>query len=149
MSDILVQFVGLVALIAGVSLGYLRWVRRQEPLNLAQHALLLLLITVLVGGVIGATGWWADDPRSFSWDLPPLASRMLGAAALAFAPVCIAALEKPVYGRIRLALWMIVVYLLPLTLAIKFFHLDRFDFNAPITYAFFIVVAALILPSLW
>lgn len=149
MPDILVQFLGLAALVAGVIFGYLRWIRRREPLNLAQRLLLLVLITVLVGGVIGATGWWADDPRSFAWDLPPLASRMLGAAAVAFAPVCIAALEQPVYGRIRLALLMIVVYLLPLVVAIKFFHLDRFDFSAPITYGFFIIVAVLTLLSLW
>ncbi|MCC6615786.1 MAG: hypothetical protein IT320_20110 [Anaerolineae bacterium] len=149
MPDILVQFVGLVALIVGVSLSYLRWVRRREPLGWSQRTLLLVLITVLVGGIIGATGWWADDPRSFSWDLPPLASRMLGAAAIAFAPVCVAALEQPVYGRIRLALIMIVVYLLPLALAILAFHMDRFDFSAPLTYSFFIVVAGLTLLSLW
>jgi len=38
---------------------------------------------------------------------------------------------------------MLVTYLAPLLIAILLFHLDRFDFSAPITYAFFTIVLAM------
>jgi hypothetical protein len=41
------------------------------------------------------------------------------------------------------------VYLAPLALAIVLWHRDRFDPRAPITYAFFAIVAALLAPAFW
>lgn len=145
-----VQIAGLAALMIGISAGYLRWVRpRATRLNRQAAGLLGLLILTLMGGVIGSTAWWQDDPNSFSWDLPRLASRMLASAGLAFGAVTFATLEHPTVRRVRLSLLMLVVYLLPLAAIIVLAHLDRFDPGEPITYAFFIIVIGMILASLW
>jgi hypothetical protein len=55
---------GLLVLIA---LGYGRWIRRRARSQHAQVLLVLLLVT-LVGGLLGSTGWWIVDPRSFPRD---------------------------------------------------------------------------------
>ncbi|MCC7448519.1 MAG: hypothetical protein IT324_13950 [Anaerolineae bacterium] len=140
MSDLLIQVLGLAILLAGMGWGYWHWIHARPALGVWAKLLLLLLVTTLFGGLIGSTGWWVRDPRSFSWLLPPLASRMLAAAAWSFALVTFLALRRPVYRRVRLALVMLFVYFVPLVVAIILFHLDRFDFAAPITYAFFTVV---------
>src|SRR5581483_12153608 len=75
MLNLLVQIAGLVAMLALIAGGYARWIRPRH-LDLAGRSLLLLVVLTLVGGLLGSTGWWIDDPRSFSWTLPPLASRM-------------------------------------------------------------------------
>lgn len=146
--DTLVQLLGLLLLVGGVFLGYGRWVRPRADSG-ATAALLLLLVLTLMGGFIGAFGWWLDDPRTFSWDLPPLASRMLAAAGWAFAAATLITLQNPRPGRVRLFLLMLAVYLAPLTLAIVFSHLDRFDWSAPITFAFFAIVLLMTLPALF
>jgi hypothetical protein len=74
---------------------------------------------------------------------------MLAAAGWSFVALCLAALGRPTPGRIRLALVMLAVYLAPLAAAILLWHLDRFDPRAPITYAFFAIVGALLIPNLW
>jgi hypothetical protein len=109
----------------------------------------MLLVLTLMGGLIGSTGWWLDEPSSFSWDLPTLASRMLASAALAFVAANFMALRQPTYRRVRLVLLMLVVYLLPLAAAIVLFHLNRFDPSAPITYVFFILVIGMIIAGVW
>src|SRR5690349_19837943 len=115
--SIAVQFVGLVALIVGVGLGYWRWIRpRTSQLNLQSMGLVALLILTFMGGLIGSTGWWMDDPSSFAWDLPTIASRMLANAGWAFAPATLFALEHPTGRRVRLALLMLLTYLLPLSI---------------------------------
>jgi hypothetical protein len=76
--------------------------------------MLLLSVVTLVGGLLGSIGWWIDDPRSFSWDLPPLASRMLASAGWAFGVATLAALHRPVPRRTRLVMLMLAVYLAPL-----------------------------------
>jgi len=53
--------------------------------------MLLLSVLTLVGGLLGSTGWWIDDSRSFSWNLPPLASRMLAPSCFAFGVATLAA----------------------------------------------------------
>lgn len=150
MLDLLAQAGGLALLLGGVALGYRRWVLpREGALDHGQRGALLLLIVTLVGGFVGSPFWWLDEPRSFSWDLPPLAGRMLAAAGWSFVALCLAALARPTAGRLRLALVMLGVYLAPLALAILLWHRDRFDPRAPITYAFFAIVAALLAPTLW
>ncbi len=148
MTDIAVQILGLLLFLAVIIGAYWRWVRPHN-INLETKGVLLLIIATMVGGLLGSTGWWFDVPQAFSWDLPPLASRMLAVAGWAFGAATFMALQHPTRQRIRLVLLMLAVYLIPLAVAIVLFHLNRFDPNAPITYAFFIIVAALVLPTLW
>jgi hypothetical protein len=108
-----------------------------------------LVVLTLVGGFVGSFGWWLDVPNSFSWDLPPLAARMLVAAGWSFALACWLALERPSLSNLRLTTLMIFIYLTPLTIAIGLFHLGRFDWIAPITYAFFAIVVAMIAVATW
>lgn len=149
--EILFQIVGLLLLLAGLRLGYARWIRRYPAgsLQWQTKGLLLLVILTLAGGLIGSPFWWIDEARSFSWDLPPLASRMLAAAGWAFAVVCWLVLEQPTDRRLRLVLLLLFVYLAPLALAAPLFHWERFDPAAPITYAFFVIVALMTLSTLW
>jgi len=149
MTDIALQGLGLVLLVGGVAFGYRRWIAPYAGLTLEQRGLLLLILLTSVGGSIGAVFWWFDERRSFAWDLPPLASRLLAVAGWAFATVSIYTLQHPLQRRLRLSLWLLVVYLAPLALAILFFHLQRFDFAAPLTYAFFIIVGGMVLATLW
>lgn len=149
MADLLVQIVGLAALFVVLAWGYRRWLAPRQPLGFQASGLLLLFILTFAGGLIGSTGWWVRDPRSFSWLLPPLASRMLASAAWAFAFATYCTLQRPSYRRVRLTLVMLMTYFIPLTAAVVLFHLDRFDFNAPITYAFFTIVIIMMVSTLW
>lgn len=138
---IFVQVIGLVLLIAGIWFGYRQWIRpHQATTTLPGQGLLILLVLTLMGGFIGSPFWWLDQPWSFSWDLPPLASRMLGAAGWSFFAVTLLALRRPSYQRVRLILILLFIYLAPLVIVILRYHLNRFDLNAPITYAFFAIV---------
>jgi len=101
MDGSLVRVLGLFALLGIVAWGYRRWIGVREVGIQGKRMLLLTLVT-LVGGLLGSTGWWIDDPRSFSWDLPPLAGRMLASAGWAFGVATFAALQKPVPRRMRL-----------------------------------------------
>lgn len=148
--DVLVQLLGLVILLGGLWFGYRQWIRPHNTTStLEGRGLLLLVVLTLMGGFIGSPFWWTDQPLSFSWDLPPLASRMLGAAGWSFFAVCLIALRRPTYRRLRLVLILLFIYLTPLALAIVAFHLDRFDFSAPITYAFFAIVIVMMLVTAW
>ncbi len=148
--SLLFQIVGLVLLLAGLGVGYRRWVKpHASTLDWQGKGLLLLVILALMGGFIGSPFWWIDDPRSFSWDLPPLASRMLASAGWAFVVVCFQVLERPTDRRLRLVLLLLFVYLSPLALAAPLFHLDRFDPAAPITYGFFAIVGLMTVSTLW
>ncbi len=150
MLDFFIQLFGLVLLIAGIVFGYWRWARPHESiLNKQSRGLLLLTILTLMGGFVGSPFWWADELRSFSWDTPPLASRMLASAGWSFVVVCYLALRRPSRRRLRLVLLLLFVYLFPLTIAILLFHLDRFDFAAPITYAFFAIVVLMDVATGW
>ena len=143
MFDLLLQLLGLGLLLGGVSWGYEHWIRPHTHLSLAGRGLLLLVILTGMGGLIGSPFWWLDEPRSFSWDLPPLAGRMLASAGWAFMVASWLALKRPTYGRIRLLLLLLFIYLAPLVVAMFVFHLDRFDFAAPITYAFIIIAGGM------
>ena len=148
MANLIFQIAGLILLIAGLGGGYWRWIKPyQASLTWQGKGLLLLVILTLMGGFIGSPFWWLDDSRSFSWDLPPLASRMLASAGWAFVVVCFLALQRPTFRRLRLVLILLLVYLLPLAVAIVLFHLDRFDPSAPITYAFFTIVILMVITT--
>jgi hypothetical protein len=147
-SDVLIQFLGLLALLGALTWGYSRWVRTHKT-TISGKLLLELHVLTFFGGVIGSTGWWFDIHSSFPWDLPPLASRMLAAAGWAFGVATWMALQRPIRRRVRLALLMLAVYLTPLLIVIPLFHLDRFNFSEPISVAFFILVLLLIVPTLW
>lgn len=150
MNQLWLQIMGLLLLILGVGLGYWRWLRPyHNQLNNAQRSLLLLVILTFMGGFFGSFGWWLDVPASFSWDLPPLAARMLAVAGWSFALVGWLALERPSLPRLRLVVIMLFVYLAPLAAAIVLFHLDRFDWTAPITYAFFALVVPMTALATW
>jgi hypothetical protein len=82
MGGLLVQFLGLFALLGLAAWGYRHWISPRQ-VGIQGKGMLLLSVVTLVGGLLGSTGWWIDDPRSFSWDLPPLASRMLASAGWA------------------------------------------------------------------
>jgi len=144
------QIVGLLLLLAGLGAGYQRWVKpHASTLDWQGKGLLLLVILTLAGGFIGSPFWWIDDARSFSWDLPPLASRMLAAAGWSFVVVCFPVLERPTDRRLRLILLLLFVYLAPLALAAPLFHWQRFDPAAPITYGFFAIVVLMTVSTLW
>jgi predicted membrane channel-forming protein YqfA (hemolysin III family) len=74
---------------------------------------------------------------------------MLAAAGWAFALAAFLALRRPTRERLRLIMLMLLVYLAPLAAAILLFHLDRFDWAAPITYAFFAIVALMVMGAAW
>ena len=149
MNNLFVQVAGLGLLLAGLGLGYRLWVRPYRPLTVHQWSALMLVLLTFMGGLIGSPFWWLDEPLSFSWDLPPLASRMLAAAGWAFALAAFLALRRPTRERLRLIMIMLFVYLAPLAAAILLFHLDRFDWAAPITYGFFIIVLIMIAGATW
>ena len=148
MGGLLVQFLGLFALLGLAAWGYRHWISPRQ-IGIQGKGMLLLSVVTLVGGLLGSTGWWIDDPRSFSWDLPPLASRMLASAGWAFGVATLAALHRPVPRRMRLVMLMLAVYLAPLLLTAPLFHLDRFDPAAPITFVFFALVLTMTVAALW
>lgn len=146
----LLQVLVLILLLAGVAWGYRSLVRPLgASLDRRSKSVLALIVLAGVGGLLGSLFWWMDEPRSFAWDLPPLASRMLAAAGWSFAAGCLLALRSPSPQRLRLALILLATYLAPLVLAILVFHLDRFDFTAPLTYAFFLIAGGIALAAIW
>jgi hypothetical protein len=150
MADLVAQLIGLGILLAGLWWGYRRWLAPHAAhLDTQGRGLVGLLILTFMGGLLGSPFWWLDLPQSFSWDLPPLASRMLASAGWSFAAVTFLALERPTFRRVRLVLLMLAIYLGPLVVAILLWHLDRFNFAAPITYAFFIIVLGMTIPAIW
>lgn len=143
MQLLITLFLGFLLLsIQAVALFFLvRWYK--TPIRISGLLLLGLIVLTLSGGFLGGILWWFDFETSFAWDTPPLASRMLAAAAWSFALLSFATLQRPTRRRVRLYLWMLAVYMLPLTLVILLFHLDRFDFASPISWDFFIIVLLL------
>jgi hypothetical protein len=71
MGGLLVQFLGLGALLGLAGWGYRHWISPRQQVGIQGNGMLLLCVVTLVGGLLGSTGWWIDDPRSFAWDLPP------------------------------------------------------------------------------
>ena len=118
----------------------------------ARHATkrtLVLVILTIAGGAGGGVFWWMASPISFSWQLPPLAFRMLGAAGFAFAITGLYVMHRRRASLIRDYIILLAVYLVPLVGAILLFHLDRFNWHAPITYAFFIVAGGMAAAAVW
>ncbi len=149
MVAVLLQFLAGLILFAGIWLVYRRLTRPIGALNAQQRGAVLLTCLALVGGFVGAWFWWIDEPRSFAWDLPPLASRMLASAGWSFFVLCLLALRRPTRRRMRLVMLDLFVYLAPLVAVILLFHLDRFDFSKPITYTFFGIAGVMTITSAW
>jgi len=144
------QLVGLALLLGVVWLGWRRWIEPyREGLDSQGIGLLMLAVLAIAGGFIGSPFWWIDDPDSFSWALPPLASRLLAAAGFAFAVAGCYALEQRRQELVRSYIVMLAVYLVPLVVAILLFHLDRFNWRAPITYVFFAIAAGMAAAAVW
>lgn len=135
--------VAVVLLLACLAAGLRYWGSRDLGPAGAGWVAKFVLISTTIGGLLGAPFWWLDLPPSFAWDLPPVASRMLAAAAFAFGVTGLMMLQRPSPARTRLYLILIVAYLVPLALVAVLFHLDRFDFAIPVTYGFFSVVVIL------
>lgn len=150
MIDFLLQILA-AAMLAGVMwLAYSRWIKpHRDSLDFQQWGAMLLIMLTLAGGLLGSPFWWFDQAQSFSWDLPPLASRMLAGAGLSFFVVCALALQRPNFRRVRLVMLLLFVYLAPLAAVIFLFHMDRFDPSKTITYAFFAIAIAMTVSSAW
>jgi hypothetical protein len=138
----------VVILLAALVLAFRRWGGRDLGPSGEGFLAKFVLISTTVGGLLGAPFWWFDLPPSFAWDLPPVASRMLAAAAVAFGLAGVLVLERPSEGRTRLYLLLIVIYILPLALVAVGLHFDRFDLSLPVTYGFFSVVIVLLVGGL-
>lgn len=150
MSDLLVQVAGFLLLCAMVLGGWLRWIKPYEAtLDLQQKGLLALVILTIAGGAGGGVFWWMASPLSFSWQLPPLAFRMLGAAGFAFGITGFYVMHRRRALLIRAYIIMLAVYLVPLVGAILLYHLDRFNWHAPVTYAFFIISGGMAAAAIW
>lgn len=139
MASTLLTLLAAALLIAGAAWGYRTWaapnlVGASTP---AKVLLGVMVVTVMVA--IGVPFWWLDLDQSFSWDLPPLASRMLAAAGLSFVVLGILVLRHPSHRRVRLVLVLLEVYLAPLSIAMAAFHIDRFDFGKLISYGFLVI----------
>jgi hypothetical protein len=150
MSPILAQLLAMLILSACMGLAYFKWVHPlRKILNSQKLGALLLTLLTLTGGFIGSWFWWADETRAFAWDVPPLASRMLASAGWSFFVVCLIALQRPTFRRVRLVMLTLFIYLAPLAAVIFLFHLDRFDPSAPITYSFFATAIVMTVASTW
>jgi hypothetical protein len=148
--NLVFQLVGLAMLFGGIAIGYRYWINPYgNTIDFQAKSFLLLTVMTFIGGFIGAPAWWSDDSRAFAWDLPPLATRMLGSAAITFALATFLALQHPTYRAMRLVMLMLFVYLAPLTIVIVLFHMEYFDWDAPITPTFFIIVLTLVIGSTW
>jgi uncharacterized membrane protein YgcG len=148
MSDAGLFAIAVVLLLACLAFGFRRWGGVDLGPSGSGAVARFVLVSTAIGGILGAPFWWLDLTPSFAWDLPPVASRMLAAAAFAFGLAGIVVLERPSEARTRLYLTLIPVYLVPLAVAAVLLHLDRFDFTAPVTYGFFAVVVVLSAGSL-
>src|SRR6187397_2408676 len=111
MSDSTWFAIAVVLLLACLTAGFQRWGKRDLGPTGEGPLAKFVLISTAIGGLLGAPFWWLDLPPSFAWDLPPVASRMLAAAALAFGLAGIVVLERPSEARTRLYLTLIAVYL--------------------------------------
>lgn len=129
---------GLMFVLAFFGAGWWGWPRLQG----LSAATRFTVIATATGGLIGALFWWQDLTPAFAWDLPPLASRLLGAAATAFGAGGVLVLLQPSAARAWLHDVMTAIYLLPLLAAVLLLHLDRFDYAAPVTWGFFVAVLA-------
>ena len=99
MGGLLVQFLGLFGLLGLAAWGYRHWISPRQ-IGIQGKWMLLLSVVILVGGLLGSTGWWIDDPRSHSGeveylhDLPTLLGdvrqELILRPVLADYPACLA-----------------------------------------------------------
>lgn len=147
MSEVGVQWIGLVILVLGIGLGEVLLQRRMPMSGAARQGRLLALMAG-VGGLVGATAWVQNLPFAFAWALPPMAARFLAVAAVAFGLVALRAAWIGSVGHLRLVAMMLLVYLAPLAGAVVLLHLDRFSPTSPVTYAFFTIVVGMVIAAL-
>lgn len=147
MSAMTLQLLGLCLLVFG-SLGLELLLQNHTPIAGAMREARGLAVLTAVGGIVGATAWWGNQPQAFAWTLPPLAARYLAVAGIAFGLVALRAALIGTVGHLRLLAAMLVIYLLPLTVAILTLHRDRLDFAAPLAWAFLAIVALLLILAL-
>ncbi|MEO8244975.1 MAG: hypothetical protein ABI832_22040 [bacterium] len=147
MSSLASQIVGLVMLLVGIGLAD-RLLQRSNRMTGAQRQARLLALMTGVGGLVGAVAWWQNVPFAFAWTLPQVAARFLAVAGVAFGIAALRAAWIGSTGHLRLIASMLAVYLGPLAIAALTLHLDRFDPNAPITYAFFAIVAVMLVAAI-
>jgi hypothetical protein len=140
---------GAIVLAGGLFAGYRLWIAPRSAAGTEAAVLLALIVLTLLGGLFGSPAWWFDHEDAFSWDLPPLASRMLAAAGFSFVTASLYALVSPSRPRLRLHLVLLAVYLAPLVLIILIAHLDRFEFGEPIVWAFFLIAGGMTAASLY
>ena len=132
-------------LLTGLAIGYALCVRpRESRLDTRGKLYLLFCILTLCGAAFGAIPWWFDNDEAFAWNLPPLASRMLGAAAFSFVVAGVLVLINPTVEKTRLLMLMNFVYLVPLVVAILLFHTDRFEFDSAVVWGFFRLAAIMV-----
>src|SRR5438105_4711857 len=93
----------VIQLLIGLAIGYALCVRpREAHLDMQGKLCLLFCILTLCGAAFGAIPWWFDNREAFASDLPPLASRMLGAAAFSFVVAGVLVLINPTVEKTRL-----------------------------------------------
>ena len=95
MSDGAWFVIAVALLLVCLAAGFRRWGRRDLGPTGESPIAKFVLISTAIGGLLGAPFWWLDLQPSFAWDLPPVASRMLAAAAFAFGLAGIVVLERP------------------------------------------------------
>jgi hypothetical protein len=140
---------GAIVLAGGLFVGYRLWIAPRAAAGTEAAGVLVLVVLTLLGGLFGSPAWWFDHEGAFSWDLPPLASRMLAAAGFSFVAASLYALMRPSQPRLRLHLVLLSVYLAPLVLIILIAHLDRFEFSEPIVWSFFLIAGLMTAASLY
>jgi hypothetical protein len=142
-SEFLQLLPSLPLLLAGIGVGYWLWVLPRPSLTGPTRGVLILILLTLSGGFFGGFFWWPGIPGTFAWKLPPLAGRMLSMAGWAFTALCVMTLRWPSRRRVRLALWVLGVYLVPIAAALLIAHRDRLDWAAPISYAFVLIAGGM------
>ncbi|MBZ0282894.1 MAG: hypothetical protein K8L97_19295 [Anaerolineae bacterium] len=109
--------------------------------NPAIPALVKLLVLALMGGgLIGAVVSFFLVPGGWPWSMPPLALRFLAGAATAYLVGSLLTITRPRWTEHEFLLSTVVLYGIPLGLAILFDN-QLVDWSKPIAWAFLVIVA--------
>ena len=106
-----------------------------------------LTLALCIGGFLGMLGNLLVTPAGFwVWPMPALALRFLAAAAAAYVVGSAYALTRPRWAESELLIATVLLYGLPLLLAMAF-DAAQIDWGAPIAWAFVVVVSPAVLIS--